>query len=182
MMARIGPVSCYLRPRATQGLILLLACPVLPLAGQAENPAKQTVGWVEPVRIYPGDLRIRAKIDTGADFSSLHCACSTPIERDGDNWVRFTLESQDGDRVQFERKLHRTARIKRHDGGSQRRMVVLLGVCLGDIYKETEVNLVDRSGLNYPFLIGRNFLAGDFLVDAAATFTTAPNCPQPPKD
>ena len=52
----------------------------------------------------------------------------------------------------------------------------MLGICLGTIYKEVEVNLVDRSHFNYQLLIGRNFLIDSFLVDPSLTFSTKPKC------
>ena len=58
--------------------------------------------------------------------------------------------------------------------------MVKLGICLGTIYREEEVTLVDRSGFNYQLLIGRNFTRDDFLVDPGKTFTTSPSCKQAP--
>lgn len=48
---------------ATVGVISLVL--VSPVAAQG----KQVVGWLEKVRIYPGSLIIRAKLDTGAKNS-----------------------------------------------------------------------------------------------------------------
>ncbi len=143
--------------------------------------ADQTVGWVEKVRVYPGDITIKAKIDTGAKTSSLHCTCITPIERDGEDWVGFTVENYDGEKIRLERRVHRMATIKRHFGESQQRMVVLLGICLGDTYRETEVNLIDRSGLNYQMLIGRRYLANGFIVNPSLTFSVKPDCGEVPE-
>jgi len=52
----------------------------------------------------------------------------------------------------------------------------MLGICLGSVYKEVEVNLVDRSNFNYQLLIGRNYLANSFLVDPSLTFSTKSKC------
>ena len=60
--------------------------------------------------------------------------------------------------------------------GSQTRPVVVLGVCMGDMYKDIEVNLVDRKGFLYPVLIGRSFLKENIVVDATLTFTREPVC------
>ena len=59
----------------------------------------------------------------------------------------------------MERKVVRMAKIKHHFGEVQERMVVKLGVCPGETYyyKEAEVTAVDRSGLTYPMLVGRDF-------------------------
>jgi hypothetical protein len=68
------------------------------------------------------------------------------------------------------------ATIKQHDAESVTRPVIRLGICLGTVYKEVEVNLEDRSKFNYQLLIGRSYLKNSFLVDASATFTLKPNC------
>jgi hypothetical protein len=44
---------------------------------------------------------------------------------------------------------------------------VLLTLRWKDFEKEVLVTLNDRTDMEYPLLIGRNFLRGDFLVDVA---------------
>jgi len=148
-------------------------------AGAAQ--AKEVVGWVENAVIYPGGVSIKAKVDTGAKTSSLDCGCITPFKRDGKDWLSFSVKNQQGDMVRLEKPVKRIAKIKRHFGKDQKRYVVMLGVCLGSVYREAEVTLVDRSGFNYALLIGRNFLQDDFLVDPSATFRNTPNCKDTPK-
>lgn len=138
--------------------------------------AKQVVGWVETVGVSPANTLVKAKIDTGADSSSLHCDCITPYERDGDSWVRFTITDIDGELVSYEKKVVRTVKVKRHFGDVQKRIVVRMGLCIGDQYGETDVSLVDRSGFNYDLLIGRKYLKDKFIVDPARTFTVQPQC------
>jgi hypothetical protein len=137
---------------------------------------KQVVGWIEKVRIYPGNYLVHAKLDSGAEYSSLDAAKLTEFDRDGKRWVRFDLPQGDGGKVTIERPLLRTATIKRHFLGSQKRPVVKIGVCLGHIYKETEVNLVDRTGFNYRMLIGRKFMEGVVVIDPSAQYTIEPEC------
>lgn len=143
--------------------------------------AKQTIGWVETVRVTPGNVVVKAKIDTGAKMSSLGCDCRTEFERDGKRWMRFSVEDEHGELATFERPIIRKVRIKRHFGQAQERVVVDLGVCLGNQYKVTQVNLVDRSGFIYPMLIGRDDLAGRFVVDPQQKFRSRPNCAETPK-
>ena len=57
--------------------------------------AKDVIGWVENVGVSSSNTIVKAKIDTGADASSLHCECITPYERDGEQWVRFTVMRMD---------------------------------------------------------------------------------------
>ena len=42
--------------------------------------------------------------------------------------------------------------------------------------KIAEVSLVNRGKFNYEMLVGRRFLAGDFIVDPATTYTLDPSC------
>ncbi|MGD8785241.1 MAG: RimK/LysX family protein [Thioalkalispiraceae bacterium] len=144
--------------------------------------AKDTIGWVEHVTVHPGDLKLKAKIDSGAQTSSIHCICQRIVDRNGEKWVNFTVTNFKDEQVTLERKIVRMATIKRHFGKAQERPVIKLGVCMGNKYKEIEVNIVDRSGLNYQMLVGRNYLAGDFLIDSAATFTVEPDCTAYPED
>ena len=140
---------------------------------------KQTVGWVETVALYPGNLKIQAKLDTGAENSSLNARAINYFKRDGATWVRFDVRNFKGRVETFEAVVTRTAQIKRHGGTSVRRPAIRLGICLGATYKEIEVNLTDRTGFDYQMLIGRSFLQGSFLVDPEVTFLSQPNCQGP---
>jgi hypothetical protein len=146
------------------------------IAASGAAHAKEIVGWAEKAVIYPGALEIRTKVDTGAKSSSLHCECSNFFEKDGEKWVKFSVINYQGDQIWLERKVERMVRIKRHYGGMQERPVVRLGICLGGVYQVTEVNVIDRSGLNYPMLIGRQFLEEKFLVDPDMKYINPPHC------
>jgi len=138
--------------------------------------AKDVIGWVENVGVSSSNAIVKAKIDTGADSSSLDCECITPYERDGEQWVRFTITDVDDQSVSYEKKILRTTKVKRHFGEVQERIVVRMGICIGDQYGETDVSLVDRSGFNYSLLIGRKYLKDKFIVDPGETFMSRPQC------
>jgi hypothetical protein len=163
---------------------VLAASPVSaePLAqgtGSATKKARSdrpVVGWIEHATIEPGHLRIRAKLDTGARTSSLNAPNYKVFDRDGEPWVKFSVTNREGQTVEFERQVVRSARIKRIMGPSQIRPVVILGICLAGLYGETEVNLVNRDGFNYQMLIGRRFLSRRVAVDPARTLTSRRAC------
>jgi hypothetical protein len=159
--------------RMSSGRLLLLC---LVVAITAPVSARELVGWAEVAVIHPGNLSIRAKIDTGARTSSLNCKCHDIYEKDGEQWLRFSVDSHDATRLWLDRKVHRFAKIKRHFGGVQERPVIMLGICLGGVYRETEVNMIDRSGLDFPLLVGRQFLEEKFLVDAGMQYINPPHC------
>lgn len=138
--------------------------------------AREVVGWLEKARIYPGDMLVKARVDTGAKTSSLGADILGYFERDNGKWVHFTTTNYKGKTVWLERKVHRIAKIKHNSGGLQERPVISMGVCLANIYHETEVNLQDRNHMNYQMLIGREFLGGHFLVKPDAVFINPPHC------
>jgi hypothetical protein len=152
---------------------------ILVLARPASGLKKEILGWIEHVHLGKSRLELAAKLDTGADTSSLD---ATKIRRfrgkDGDRWVEFlVVEDHTGRRVRFKKPLVRTAYIKEHKGPSQKRSVVLMEICLGEFLQEVEVTLVDRSGFAYPVLLGRNALEGLAVIDPALTLTRKPRCP-----
>lgn len=137
---------------------------------------KRIVGWVETVSIFPGNVKIKAKLDTGARNSSLNAKNVEQFKRDHETWVRFDLRNFNNRQETYETKVIRTTKIKQLGQKAASRQVIELGICIGNTYKKAEVNLEDRSGFNYQMLIGRSFLRGSFIVDPGITFTTKPNC------
>ena len=150
---------------------------VLAFGAKAYPGEKQIVGWVEKIRIVPGNLKIKAKLDTGALNSSLHAVEIEEYTHQGERWVRFGIKNRQNRTATFEKKVIRTARIKEHDRVSNERLVIRLGICLGTVFKEVEVNLIDRSRYKYRMLVGRSFLKDSFVVDPALVFTIDPQCP-----
>jgi hypothetical protein len=140
------------------------------------NDGMCVAGWIENVSIFPGNLKIKAKLDTGARNSSLNAKHIEEFERDREKWVRFDLKNWKGRKASFEARVLRTAIIKQHETQSATRPVIRLGICLGNVYKEVEVNLEDRSKFNYQLLIGRSYLRNSILVNSSATFTVQPDC------
>jgi hypothetical protein len=136
----------------------------------------RVAGWIENVSIFPGNLKIKAKLDTGARNSSLNANHIEKFERDGVNWVRFKLKNWKGRTENIEARVIRMATIKQHGDKSMTRPVIRLGICLGNVFKEVEVNLEDRRKFNYQMLIGRSFLQKSILVDSSVTFTVQPDC------
>lgn len=140
--------------------------------------AKDIAGYVERVRIYPGGLSLVAKLDTGAENSSLNATNVERFDRNGKTWVRFEITNQQSRTIVIERPIHRTAQIRRHGGRIQERDVLLLWLCLGTVLKEVEVNIIDRTGFNYQLLIGRSYLSGEFLIDSSGSFLLESRCPE----
>lgn len=144
----------------------------------APDEQKVVTGYVEWIRIQPGDFVLQARIDTGATHSSLNAENLHRFTRDGKPWVRFSLVDQSNRSGVIEGPVQRTARIRRHGGEVQKREVLLLGICLGPVFKTVEVNVVDRAGFEFQMLVGRSFLGEDFLVDPSRRLLLEPVCPK----
>lgn len=119
---------------------------------------------------------LKARVDSGANTSSLSAADITRFERDGEDWVRFKLALNDDDvAVESQRDdwieapIVRRVRIVQASGEDSRPVVSLL-LTLGPIRETVEFTLNDRSHLDYPVLLGRRFLMDIAVVDVADTY------------
>lgn len=161
---------------------LLFVIPFFAVAQSIASEGMTVVGVIEHVRVDPGGLIFSAKLDTGADHSSLHARSIHRFKRGGESWVRFKMVNDQGQSVQLERKLVRLTRIKSPEGKQRRRPVVMLTLCLGNISRSVQVNLVNRSRLRNKMIVGRSFMRNALVVDPARKFTVEPKCPQQPEE
>ena len=162
---------------AVQGMLtaaLLAMAAAAGASGSEDGP--KIAGWVETARIRPGNMQIIAKLDTGSLSSSINAKNITEFDRDGERWVRFTVVNRAGRSQKLELPVLRDVVIKEHGGQREERPVVMLGICIGSHYAETQVSLVDRGGFLYPLLIGRRYLKRQFLIDASKKYTLEPRC------
>ena len=134
------------------------------------------LGWIEESILMPEGLRVRSKLDTGADISSINAENITFFKQQGVRWVRFSITNRYGETKLFERPVRRKAEIKQKVGAADLRPVIRLALCIGNIYEHVEFTLVNRSNFSSTALIGRNFLAGKVVVDSSRNYSTKPNC------
>jgi len=136
----------------------------------------QTIGWIEHVSIGPSTMIMVAKIDTGADNTSLHAEDIQIIKKDGVKYVKFSIRNKQDQILQLEKPLKRFARIKRKGAESLKRPVVEMELCLGNTLKTVPVNLANRENFKYHMLIGRSFLRQGYLVDSNSKYIAEPTC------
>ena len=159
-------ISCF--------VISIIIFPSILLAQPSRH--KQTLGWVEKVKLSPEDLVLHAKLDPSSDTSSIHADNIEHFIKDGKKWVRFTVGDRNEKSKIIEKPVVRIAKIKHSTGKTIKRVTVELGMCLGHTLMQDEVTLADRSHLEYEMLIGRSFLAGNVVIDPALIFTMEPSC------
>ena len=71
------------------------------------------IGWIERVKIQNNELMLTAKIDTGADNSSIHAQDVEVYEKHGQQRVKFTVENGKGESSAFDMPVIYMANIKR---------------------------------------------------------------------
>ena len=148
-------------------------CPAPP-PGQTPD-GKLLLGEAEWLWLEKADQAFQARIDTGADTSSISAGDITSFERNGKDWVRFFMSHQGmDDRIQIEAPLVRYVRVRQASSdGLDRRPVVRLSVRVGDQNEKTEFTLTDRSNMSFPVLLGRDFLKDIAVVDVARKYIQA---------
>ncbi|MEH6543277.1 MAG: RimK/LysX family protein [Porticoccaceae bacterium] len=166
-------------------LMLYALCASLPVHASSKTPGKVIAGWVEKITLPASKastkaITIKAKLDTGAETSSIHAENIKIYKRGGKRWVDFTLVIKDIDdkthRITMKKPLELRVKIKKHDGDHDSRPIVELDICFDGRLHSTLFSLVDRSEFIYPALLGRKFIEGVALVDPQASFLTQAYC------
>ncbi|TKF07295.1 ATP-dependent zinc protease [Vibrio kanaloae] len=123
------------------------------------------VGHIEVVEV--NGMKFPAKLDTGADVSSMNAVNIKRFKKDGQDMVSFTYQNNQGDKQDFTKPVIDVMRIKAKKGEKVNiRPVVEMKVRLGDLEKEVRVNLQDRSRFEYSMILGKNFLKHGVVVSS----------------
>lgn len=154
--------------------VLLLASGTTFAAPQCDG--KSIVGPVETIKVNDLGINYEARIDTGANTTSINAyniKIDGKTEEDNskqtmhDNLghkITFTTKNELGQEVTHTAKIIKVSKI-RNAQGVERRYAVVMDLIWNGQSKAIPVNLRDRSKLKYKLLIGRNWLEGDYLVD-----------------
>lgn len=126
------------------------------------------VGWCELVNLPDlGLYNVHAKIDTGARTSSLHAVRVKLFQREGEDWVAFTIpKSPEHAAHRCEARLIEKRPIKSSNGRSQQRYVIETIMQLGPLKWRGQMTLANRQSMAFPVLIGRRALKRGFLVNS----------------
>jgi hypothetical protein len=130
-----------------------------------------TIGLVEEIILLPWRIKIPARIDTGAAVSSLDVRELTVKGKTAE----FNLSPKyGGSRISV--PVVGWQRVRSAES-RERRPIVEIDLCVGPKILRARVNLNDRSQVHYPFLIGRNILKENFVVDCMKEYCSPPSCP-----
>lgn len=138
------------------------------------SPGQVPAGWREWVSLPGIDVEwIKAKLDTGARSSAIHAFDIDEFDRDGAEWVRFSVhpwQRSREDSVDVELPIHDRRHVRSSTGHVQERYVVLLDVTLVDRTVTAEVTLTGRDQMGFRMLIGREALRQGYLVDSRRSY------------
>ncbi len=141
-----------------------------------KKKTKLVIGWSECVDLPEWDISgLTVKIDTGAKTSSLDVDHIELLP--GRKSVRFNVvlsKNAKSKKVSICAKLSRISKVKSSPAHTEERYFVKTKMKLGEIEKEIELNLIDRSNMVYRMLIGRSAIKYDFLVDVARSHMLSP--------
>ncbi len=134
---------------------------------KSEALEKVIIGRVEWIKITDPEVFFRARIDTGAQTCSIHAEKIKEVSKEGVPYVEFVTIDENGERHTLLKKIVKTTVVKSTSGNSEKRYVIRLDMLFGERQISTNVNLNDRTHLKHNFLVGRNLLLGDYIVDVS---------------
>lgn len=138
---------------------------------------KTVIGWREWVQLPElGVLETKAKVDTGADNSSLHAFNVERVERNGVDYVRFEVHPKQRSRkptIQCEAPLAMVKKVKNPGGRIELRPMIRTKVVVAGVELEALVNLTSRDEMGFRMLLGRRTLRNRFVIDPGRSYLGA---------
>jgi hypothetical protein len=132
------------------------------------------VGWREWVALPQAGVDwVKAKIDTGARSSSIHAFDLEVLEREGQEWVRYTIhpwQRSDAEAHALTLPLVDRREVRSSNGQTEQRYAVAMDVTLAGRTITTVMTLSNRDEMGFRMLIGREALERGFLVDSSKSY------------
>lgn len=131
---------------------------------------KMILGGEEYLYVKEANATFQSRVDTGAAISSISAKNITEFERQGKKWLRFDVETNDRS-ITVEAPFVRMTQVRQTQNAELvDRPIIKLNVKLADYSVQTEFNLIDRSRMQYPLLIGRSLLTDICVVDVSRSY------------
>lgn len=140
------------------------------------NAKKLVIGATAELTEVSSGISFQARVDTGAQTCSLHVErieiqdkTARRVNNIGKS-IRIELKDKNGKLHWIDGVVADAVRVRSStlpSGNYDHRYKVRLTLEWKGFRKEVLVTLNDRTDMEYPLLVGRNFLSGDFLVDVA---------------
>lgn len=128
--------------------------------------AVETLGRIDKFDLPELKLKnLKAKIDTGAKTSSLHCISIDPTN---DGYVKFIVLDKGNNKFTgryITKKVHRVGYVRSSNGKEEKRYFIKTPIIIYNKIYSMEVSLSFRGSMKFPLLIGRELIKQDFIVD-----------------
>lgn len=135
---------------------------------------RPTIGWREWVSLPDLGVReIKAKVDTGADNSSLHAFEIERFEENGVPMVRFEIHPRQRKRkpsIQCVAEIVGERMVKNPGGRSERRPIIRTRLVVAGKEIEAVVNLTTRDEMTFRMLLGRRTVREHFVIDPGRSY------------
>lgn len=134
---------------------------------------KQVLRQSEMMTVSSADLTFHARMDTGAENSSLHATDlkilgggAKRMKKNIGKTVSFITENEKGEQKRLEAEIVDTSTVS-NSQGTETRYIVKLPITFEGKTHKVDVNLRDRSAMAYKLLIGRSFLKKGYVIDVS---------------
>jgi hypothetical protein len=159
----------YVAPRlGVSACRVLLTCPIV------ETSKRKTIGWREWVSMPDlGIVEVKAKVDTGADNSSLHAFNIERFLEDGVDMVRFEIHPRQRKRkpsIECVAQVVGERKVKNPGGRSELRPVIRTKLIVAGEELDALVNLTTRDEMTFRMLLGRRTVRSRFVVDPGRSY------------
>ncbi len=134
--------------------------------GKTTPDGKMILGETEWIYVEEANGNFMSRVDTGATTSSISAQDVTVFEREGRRWVKFTMPVDGGKSVNIEAPFVKYIRI-RQANGLEDRPIIRLTIRIGAVTEKADFSLTDRSNMDFPVLMGREFIKDVAVVDVA---------------
>ena len=135
---------------------------------------RKTIGWREWVALPDlGVKEIKAKVDTGADNSSLHAFDLERFTEAGREMVRFELHPHQRKKkpsVSCVAEVVGERMVKNPGGRAEKRPVIRTTLVVAGEEIEALINLTTRDEMTFRMLLGRRTVRRNFVVDPGRSY------------
>jgi hypothetical protein len=139
------------------------------------DPSPLVIGWKERIDFPDWHLRrVKVKIDTGARTSALGAVYYELRDVPGIGRVTdlvLALDRRHPDsQVRLQVPVLGTVVVCNSSGQREWRPLIETRIRLGPLTKSIRLTVTNRSQMRFPVILGRQALAGDFLVDVSRKY------------
>ena len=139
---------------------------------KAKSP--KPIGWRERVSFPDFEVfGVKAKIDSGAQTSSIHAFRPRFSQKNEVEWVSFEIHPRRRSRkdaVRVKAKVKTRRRIRSSNGKSELRPVIETTMTLGGETFVAELTLANRHLMAYRMILGRSAMRGRFTIDPGKSY------------